>query len=693
MTNRRSASRALCEGERPGSPTSPPKEPPLSCARFAGAITLAVAAGVAPGFATTTALAQGLPLIDRGERAPRVDGALGDWRGIRLRAVGEGDDASMRVALAHDAGGLYVVAAVRDDRIIRNAEPTPDEDCVVLTVAVASGSGRWVGSDFWLFPGLRGAGAARAMVSPPGTSRLSAAAGVRVVEGPLDGGIGYTVEAFVPFALLPGGAASAPRIDRMRAAMRLRDVDQAAHPSIEAEPSTATVDPRHLDRLPLVAADSGITPLLTTFARAHHLVGSTPTFERAADVAFDSAAETVILLGTHVFVAGRGYRGGRAFDYLELPVTGAGDLHGVDLIDLDGDGKAELLVRMRQRNDQGTRDLLGVVSFRDARVALSAAIEERKQTPAGTIEAPARIVRQRGGPPLLEHRVGVARGLSAANYAERPANDAMGVLLPWGEIARRTYRFRGGRLELVDEDRRASPAVATGRTSGRDRDSGRSPAARDARPDAAAQVDAPPITMDALLDEYRRQRGIGAGVRPRFQHEANLARDGRPEILYVFGTDLVVMGPGFMSGRRFFVMELPIADPADLVSVEAADVTGEGRREVFIRVRQRLPFGEQSVERQVLLVHHFTPRGFPRLLALEVGRQLADSRIDNAVAPADDGRSFVVEPGRARGFGPQNWPFADGDATAADGIVPVLLPWRDRSVRYRYDHQHRRLMR
>jgi hypothetical protein len=107
--------------------------------------------------------------------------------------------------------------------------------------------------------------------------------------------------------------------------------------------------------------------------------------------------------------------------------------------------------------------------------------------------------------------------------------------------------------------------------------------------------------------------------------------------------------------------------------VQAADVTGDQRAEVLLRVRQT--FGE--VTREVLIVHQLAERAFPRLLSVEVARRQGERSVSNEVRT--NGGALEIRPGRARGFSASDWPFSPD---ANDSVTPLLLPWRDRAVRY-----------
>ncbi|NOY92004.1 MAG: hypothetical protein GXP55_12475, partial [Deltaproteobacteria bacterium] len=95
----------------------------------------------------------GLRVVRVGERPPRVDGMLRDWRGTRFSNLGRGADASMRYALAWDDTALYVAAEVRDQRLVREASPTAPQDAIILALAARRGRGPLRGVEVYLEAG------------------------------------------------------------------------------------------------------------------------------------------------------------------------------------------------------------------------------------------------------------------------------------------------------------------------------------------------------------------------------------------------------------------------------------------------------------------------------------------------------------------------------------------------------------
>lgn len=603
-----------------------------------------------------------MPISELGEGAAiRVDGALREWRGVRFIDVGEGADASMRVAFAYDGGGLYVGAEVRDDRLIRSATPGTTEDAIIVTLAMPGRRGL-EGTEIWLWAGQEGRSAASVGIGPLGR-RPSSARGAQIVEASSRGG--YTLEAFVPWRAIPGSA----RWQEGHGTVRLRDVDQAAHPTIEGEPALAPVDAAHLERLPSLAPSGGQSAAFESFLASRSLEGARPAHDLRGDVGADPRPERVSIVDRFLVVTGEGWQEGRGFSFLQLPVSAAADIRAPRLVDLTGDRKSELVVTLRQSDARGSRDVWQVFSFAGAQPQAMFAIETRKATDAGAVEASVRVAPgRRGQPPTIEVRVGRAQGLDARSLVEAPASDAEPILVPWGPVLQRSYRWDGRSFARTDErpnPRYVDPATAAA-----------SSAASASASTATAATAPPPPGVEDLLSAFRRERRIPDRQRATFRARADVAGTAVEEEVVVYGRDLVVVGPAFRGGTGWFHFEIPARAAADVLDVRTAEVTGDARHEVLVRVGQTI--GE--IRREVLLVYQFTPVGFPVLLQREVARAQGAQRIENDVRAGDG--ALEIRPGVARGWDASTWQFADGPS--ADGIVPPLLPWRDAAVRYRY---------
>ncbi len=590
----------------------------------------------------------------------RVDGALRDWRRIRKISVGAGDDASMQFALGYDRGGLYVAAAVRDQRMIRSRRPTRDEDAIVVTLALPTRPGRrtYQATEVWIFAGVEGRTAGSAAVG--GTrGRLRPARGARVVEAAGSGG--YEIEAYIPWAAIPRSAGW----EQGRVSVRLRDIDSEARPEVHAEPATAPVDTANLDRLPAIIPSGGDHAVLANFLQRQGIPGQEPRHDLRGNVCGDDRPERIVHVGRFLLVMGDGYRDGDGYDFLALPIQGPQDVMAAELRDFTADGKKELFLRVRQHGERGTRDLWSLYSFTCTAIRPLFAIEQRKALAGGHVESRIRVRGGRGAP-RIEVAAGSATGIAPEDWNEAPATDAEAILLPWGPVLARTYRWDGQRFATSNERANPNPHV---RGATRTTTTTRTP--------ATTQAEAPPPTRTVrdLIRAVRTERRIPRSVQARFVQDANLAGSPATERLVVFGKAVVVVGENFREGQGYFHYELAVQNAEDLLDVKTEDVTGDGRAEVLVRVRQTLG----DVTRELLMVHRFARGGtFPRVLTVEVGRTRGNERIANEVRTVRG--TLEIRPGRTQGWTADNWPWSD---SPPGDVAPLLLPWRDQPVRYR----------
>ncbi len=593
----------------------------------------------------------------------RVDGALLEWRGIRSTTIGEGDDASMKFALAHDNGGLYLGAAVRDDRFVRTAARGTAEDAVILTLAMPKDGGGWAVSEVWLFAGIPGRQAARASLGHLG-GRPKPASSMRVVEGPSRGDTpGYVLEAYIPWQSIPRGQAWR----RALAAIRLRDVDNRAAPRVESEPASARVNPEKVHLLPPLRIEGQATPgdALKAFLRAHDLMGMRPRFSLRGDVDGDRRTDRVTVIGPFVVVVSAARQGAAGFTYARLPVFIGTDVIKAKLRDFTGDGAREVLLKYRQRTEGGSRELWQVMSAQGGMVKPIFTIQTSCRRPEGLIRQEVKVSRRKGDRlPSISVAPGGADGLGPHNFKSPRLADVEPMLLPWGEVEERVYKWNGERFAVASERKRT---LDHGLGAGKKGSSG-------------GRKDYSLVPVDSVLAEFRRSHGISERVPDRFRKRVNLAGDPRPETLTVVGTALVVAGPAFQGGAGYFYYGFPVAEPSHVLDVFTADITGDRREELFSRIR--LFAGD--VQREVLLAHQFVEGSFKQLLAVEVARCQGPNWIRNTARVLRRGKRGVLEvrPGRARGWSSDNYPFA---ADAPGAVQPLLVPWRDRAVRYRFD--------
>lgn len=601
----------------------------------------------------------------------RVDGDVGEWRGPRWSELGDQEAGAMEHALAFDADAVYVAARVWDDDLVRTRAPGPREDAVVLTLALPDADGDWRTTEVWLFAGLVGRIPGAGGLGPPGRPSVSRA--IQVVEGPLDRGKGYVLEARIPLRSLAGGR------DWMlgRGALRLHDVDgRVGAPARDL--ATTRADPARPSALPPLLADGGPNTTLADFLRQKQMAGSDR--ELLGDVTGDARLERVAFAGTFAVVVGPDIDAGRGFRFVDLPVTTSAGVRDAQLRDVTGDAKAELLVTLRQKNDLGSRDLWRIVDLTKAQPKPIFGLEVRKETGDGVVESTLEVARgARGGAPEIETRIGVARGLGPDNYAEGTPADVQPILLPWGPVARRVYQWDGMRFAVIDETPNPAAKAASVKAGATGVVSAGRASAAPVTPGPVRTYAEPPSAAE-LIQAFREAQGIDASVPPRFTIHVNVAEDKRVESVMLFGAHLLILGEGFQGGTGWCWFGLPVHDGADVQRVFSADVTGDGRREVFVRIKQLIG----DVQREILLGYTFEGEGLRRILGVEVRRAQAGHSVGNVVRVVPDGKQWALRiyPGGATAWDARSYPFV---AEQTDQWGPLLLPWKDATLQYRYD--------
>jgi hypothetical protein len=544
---------------------------------------------------------------------------------------------------------------VLDDKFVRSEHPSPREDALVMKLAFPEAS-QFRTSELWLFAGKPGQTAASLQLKAAGSASLRPLVAAKIVEAPSP--TGYLLEAFAPWAGLPGGAGW----PFARGSLWLQDVDA---PGARARLSPEAAAGLDGERLPLLQLDGGPVVALNAFLSQKDLQHARPLLDWVGDVRGDAAPERVLVVGTYLVVSGST----GDFSFSDLPAAQAGDVREPRMIDLTGDARPELALRLRSREPRIEREIWRVFDLNADPPRSRFAIETHRQTPEGALESSIAIGKPlRAGPARIEVRAGRSHELSKLDDASADGPlDALAIGAPSGSWIERVYAWDGHDFALQSE--RANPAFAHAAA----------PIESHASEPEAASADS-----GALLDAYRAARGIPAREAGRFLQQADLAGDSRLETLAVFGRECVVVGAGFRAGQNFFYFGLPVHDGSEIVSVFSADVTGDHHKDVFARVRQDIG----PVSRELLIVYTFRDQVPAIVLEVEISRAEGATRAianDVGLLPDADHLTLQISPGVARGWTRADYPFS---SEAQDGVAPLLLPWKDGPTRYRYDGQH-----
>jgi hypothetical protein len=595
----------------------------------------------------------------------KLDGVLKEWHARSPASEplgGKTDGLGLSVALQYDATKVYVGGEVTDANLVRSGRHGASDDHVVFTLAFPAGRGKYNAYAIGLFAGTPGE-AAGAVKWLSGPNKGKSVAGAKIVEA--DGKAGYTFEAVIPWVAFRD--ARAMRVG-LRGTLRYQDhgggVIGTAHGDAQK--------PDELPPLPTAAEQAVVDGLL----EQKGLAGTAPKIDVFADLTGDELMERVSVFGNFFTICGPGYRGGHQFFWREI----AGEIATLEARELTGRGKDDLVVGRRFQAPSSVRETLEVWSLLPGDEPVTVFSHEIGVFADGGKKRVANAVRM--SKKEIEVSVEPATGWDAATYREGAPSDYDPVLLPWGTVKSRTFRFENGTFTKASEVAQAgSPAApAAGGTSP-------APMPRD--------VPTPPVKRGgtaggSLLEAYYRDQGVPAGTKPRADLEVNVDGDARPERVALIGRDVVVLGPGFKGGNAYARLSLTqFATDKDVGELTVRDVTGDGHAEILIRGVRRVtsPSGDR-VDIEGLFIYHVTNGNFARIFAVETGREQGKMRVQGLVqfVPAKGGKGFDVDvrPGLAKGWTEKTYPWPEEQPGGS--IEPLLLPWgKTKSRRYAWN--------
>ncbi len=600
----------------------------------------------------------------------KLDGVLNEWPALaKATVVVKGSTkASLKIALQYDAARLYVGAEVIDMPF----SPGTDYVSVVLAIPKPGGSGAYASYDIDLYAGKPG--------DSEGSVRLGRRGNVpnaRIVEAPIEGG--YSLEAVVPFASIP----------EMRST-RVGIHGLAAYVDKDGVVATGAGDAQHPAAMAWVPSEPELS-MIEQLLAPKGLTRIAPVADIVADLTGDGIRERIAVFEHYLTICGPLYLGGTAFFYRDL----VGELVKLEVRDVSGRGKGDVIIRRRQSAGDGTREYIEVLS------ALSP-----NQEPALTF---AHEISIRQSDRHIDNSVHLSRGQievstepptgwAASSYEEPVATDVEPILLPWGNVRSQLFRFDGTRFSKAKEVTQPSHEIASQGPA--PRDGPETPPDREAddpgevvtRP---AEPPTPTVTRGGelsaeVLDRYRKDRGVAAGSAPKLDLSVQVVGDARPERVLLIGRDIVVLGPGFKEGTGYTFLTLQqFSDAADIKDVSARDLTGDGSADLIVRGRRRQSTGKTSVDVEMMFVYEVKDDSISRVFGIETAREHKGKRVQGLVqfVPAPGGKSFEIlsAPGRASGWTAKTYPWAQ-EQPGDGNIEPLLLPWGGiPSVRYAWN--------
>ncbi len=597
-----------------------------------------------------------------------LDGLYREWPGkmseLSFALRGGGSDPRVSGQIGYDDSSLYLAMKVVDAKLVRTAQAGSGEDHATLVIALPKG-GSFVTREIDVYPGLPGKLAG--VVKMGG----SVVAGAKAVEAPSAGG--FTLEAQIPWSALP--EAATVRVG-LRGALKYTDADSPG--SVSAVVATANAfGGSALPALPLEAEQG----LEDTLLRPKGLPNK-PARELIGDLVGDGMKERVAIFGGFLSIVGPRYKGGKQFYFKDLGIESAAMVTRLELVDADGDGKQEILMRRRLGGAKKYREILSVIKVASDEQPYEALVHEIAiVTEDGKIENDVKVTKATKGV-TISIAQGTAEGFDPASYGEPMPSDMDSALLPWQSTGKKIYEWDKTafvkRREEPWQPKLPAPGSAPKRA-----ESG-PPAPPPPRPPTADEL------LDRVYALYRRDRSVGA-QKPRFDFVTDVAGGRETERVLVHGADVVVFGRGFKGGTSYAYITLNVKDPSDVVHVDARDLTGDGKAEILVRAvlptKTSKELGGAVVKRHALVVYTVTDAGVKRIFGAETGRELEGNQILGRIAFAPAGHGFGIElkSGRAIGWDAQSYPFP-ADTLPAGGLEHLLLPWSDLKQRaYRFD--------
>lgn len=583
----------------------------------------------------------------------KLDGVPKEWTalaalGYALKGRAGKPDLEAKAAIAYDANNVYIAADVTDD-VLRVGG---DHLQIVLGFPGASVD------EVALYPGDPG--------KTPGSARTkdgSAIAGARVIEAPRNGG--WSLEASIPWSAFP--QAKLVRVG-LRGALFLHDADSSATSKniVGTAPSSAYAS------LPSINTESEQS-LFDGLIREKNLRGA-PLYNLLADVAGDAMKERVLVFDRWLVVLGSSFRKGSEYYYGDLGVAGE-QIPSCEVRDLTGDGQSEIILRKRFVSGSRTREMLQVMSFGSGDVPLPIFQHELAvTTDAGSVADDFTFAAD-GAKTLIKITPGKATSFNVGNYREPSETAYDPVLLPWGSIASRTYKFNGKEFSKAAEEKQAPTAAPVA-----------APAVEATLPKAPPPPSAGEL-LEKVYDLYKKDRGVSG--RPRFDLGADLTGDKQIERVLLHDRDLVIFGKGFKGGTGYTFLTLsPFASPTDILDVTARDVTGDGKIEILVKgvIHASAPkeAGGGTVDREVVMIYQMAGDSLKRIFAAELARAIGKKRIQGAIGFGGKGDEIELAAGKASEWTEKTYPF-NQDLSAVGGIEPLILPWSSaRQVRYRW---------
>lgn len=393
----------------------------------------------------------------------KVDGFVTDWEGVPAttsEALTRGEweydwtgpkDLSIKIQAQYDSQHLYLAVEVFDN-VVSGPQRRDRGDRVEIwidggPVAADGPHGRLKMLELAL-------GDMESDGKPSVTWQYPKALKGKEPEGLLkDGSMrvkGYFFEVGLPLAQ---ASEPAPGLEPLGIAVIARDLDRDDPREDEAAVATAPFDGRKardvatMARLRLAGAESMAEGF---FRQVPDARGVKLTAEHMVDVGGDSRRERVFLVKNYLVIVGYGLGDGDYY-YYNLPTASHITHHSLEVEDLTGDGRAEMIVRYKLRQGPVTQEVGIIFHFALDRLLLVWHHELVNDGPGWSVRNELVIKKGRRGQPstLTVKPSKESKPPSKEAYLDVDGDmivDWERILLPWGERSQNVFKWEAGQF-------------------------------------------------------------------------------------------------------------------------------------------------------------------------------------------------------------------------------------------------------
>lgn len=369
--------------------------------------------------ASTSSWAADIPCSPVEKYVVIVDGMLNDWKDVKafnvdhpIRASKNWNDAadsSLSIMCNYTKTKLYLAIDVQDEMLTRTARGTKDDHLLLKF------------------------GKRRLRIYPSDLKKhkrrvlwgKKKAKGIKVAEAMQPKG--WSVELEIAIKAIPGHRSGQGAIS-----VDISHVDVDWRGKVDSRVSTGK------SRLVIAQVVADLKGFLNDIGVNEKAIRR----RYIADVVGDRGVEHILLVKKIIGIVGSGLPQGGYF-YFNLPIAKAEDLLFLKLLDLNGDGQKEIVVRYLQRASSGRREILAVYRFTQTnKFTRPFAHEVLKGRGNAYIKNQVQFKRRKKGIDIVIAKP-YANGFTQDNFRENPATDMHGILLPWSEKQKEVFRFEG----------------------------------------------------------------------------------------------------------------------------------------------------------------------------------------------------------------------------------------------------------